>query len=37
MRRLDIPERWKLLRYDVAHVETAEGRAEILAFLKRFL
>jgi hypothetical protein len=31
------PERWKLLRYDVAHVETAEGRAEIIAFLKRFL
>ena len=28
------PERWKLLRYDVAHQETAEGRQEILAFLR---
>ena len=31
------PERWKLLRYDVGHQETAEGRQEIVAFLKRFL
>jgi dienelactone hydrolase len=31
------PERWKLLRYDVAHQETPEGRQEIIAFLKRFL
>ncbi len=31
------PERWQLLRYDVAHQETAEGRQEILAFLERFL
>jgi hypothetical protein len=31
------PERWKLLRYDVAHQETAEGRQEIIAFLKRAL
>jgi hypothetical protein len=31
------PERWKLLRYDVAHQETAEGRREALAFLRRFL
>jgi acetyl esterase/lipase len=31
------PERWKLLRYDVAHMETPEGRQEIIAFLKRFL
>ena len=31
------PERWKLLRYDVEHVETAEGRAAILAFLKQSL
>jgi len=31
------PERWKLLRYDVAHVETPEGRQEIIAFLKRSL
>ncbi len=31
------PERWTLLRYDVAHQETAEGRQAILAFLQRFL
>jgi acetyl esterase/lipase len=31
------PERWKLLRYDVGHMETPEGREEIIAFLKRFL
>jgi hypothetical protein len=31
------PERWKLLRYDVGHQETPEGREEILAFLERFL
>ena len=31
------PERWKLLRYDVAHQETPEGRLEIVAFLKQFL
>jgi dienelactone hydrolase len=31
------PERWKLLRYDVEHQETPEGRLEIIAFLKRFL
>jgi hypothetical protein len=31
------PERWKLLRYDVEHQETPEGRQEIVAFLKRFL
>jgi acetyl esterase/lipase len=31
------PERWKLLRYDVGHMETAEGRLEIIAFLKRFI
>jgi Acetyl xylan esterase (AXE1) len=31
------PERWKLLRYDVGHQETPEGRQEIVAFLKRFL
>ena len=28
------PERWKLLRYDVAHQETAEGRQATLAFLR---
>jgi hypothetical protein len=31
------PEHWQLLRYDVAHQETAEGRQEILAFLRRSL
>jgi len=31
------PERWKLLRYDVGHQETPEGRREVLAFLQRFL
>lgn len=31
------PERWRLVRYDVAHQETAAGRAEVLAFLRRFL
>lgn len=31
------PERWRLLRYDVGHQETAEGRREIVAFLTRFL
>jgi hypothetical protein len=31
------PEHWKLLRYDVGHQETAEGRQEIIAFLQRFL
>jgi dienelactone hydrolase len=31
------PERWKLLRYDVGHQETPEGRQEIIAFLKRVL
>jgi dienelactone hydrolase len=28
------PDRWKLLRYDVGHQETAEGRQEIVKFLK---
>jgi hypothetical protein len=32
-----VPERWQLLRYDVAHQETAEGREQALAFLSRFL
>jgi hypothetical protein len=30
-------ERWKLLRYDVGHMETPEGRVAILEFLKAFL
>jgi len=28
------PERWRLLRYDVAHEETPEGRREVLRFLR---
>lgn len=35
--RLGHPDRWKLLRYDVEHQETPEGRRETLAFLQRFL
>jgi hypothetical protein len=31
------PERWKLLRYDVGHQETPEGRKEALGFLRRQL
>jgi hypothetical protein len=31
------PERWKLLRYDVPHQETPEGRREALAFLETHL
>jgi dienelactone hydrolase len=31
------PERWKLLRYDVGHQETAEGRQEIVKYLKEQL
>jgi dienelactone hydrolase len=31
------PEHWRLLRYDVAHVETPEGRQEIISFLQRFM
>jgi len=31
------PEKWRLIRYDTGHFETAHGRAEIIAFLKRWL
>jgi len=31
------PERWKIVRYDVGHQETPEGRHEALAFLRAFL
>ncbi|MBI5095313.1 MAG: acetylxylan esterase [Candidatus Hydrogenedentes bacterium] len=31
------PDKWKLLRYDVGHQETPEGRQEILTFLKKYL
>jgi len=36
-RTLGHPERWKLLRYDVEHQETPEGRQAIIAFLKQWL
>lgn len=32
-----VPENWKLLRYDVGHQETPEGRLAILAFLRKHL
>ena len=32
-----VPENWRLVRYDVAHQETAEGRAEVIAFLEKHL
>ena len=32
-----VPDRWKLLRYDVGHQETPEMRREIVAFLRRHL
>jgi pimeloyl-ACP methyl ester carboxylesterase len=31
------PERWRMLRYDVGHQETPEGRREVLAFLQACL
>jgi dienelactone hydrolase len=34
---LGAPLAWKLLRYDIGHFETAAMRAEILAFLSRWL
>jgi hypothetical protein len=33
----DKPDHWKLLRYDVGHMETEEGRKEIEAFLREHL
>lgn len=30
------PEAWKLLRYEVGHLETAEMRKEVINFLKRY-
>ncbi len=35
--KLGHPERWKLLRNDVEHQETPEGRQAIIAFLEEFL
>ena len=34
---LGAPEAWRLLRYDCGHLETAAMRAEVLAFLARWL
>jgi hypothetical protein len=34
---MNASEKWKLLRYDIGHFETALMRAEILAFLNRWL
>lgn len=31
------PDHWKLLRYEVAHEETPEGRREVMAFLQTYL
>ena len=36
-RKAGHPERWKMVREDVAHVETTGMRAVALAFLRRFL
>ncbi|MCZ7645742.1 MAG: acetylxylan esterase [Planctomycetota bacterium] len=36
-RRLGASEKWKMVRRDVAHYETAEMRVEILAWLDRWL
>ena len=32
-----VPERWRLLRYDTGHFESAHGRAAIVAFLQQWL
>jgi len=34
---LGVPEAWQLRRYDIGHFETAAMRAEVLAFLERWL
>jgi dienelactone hydrolase len=36
-REAGVPENWKLLRYDVGHQETDEGRQEIVRFLQTHL
>jgi len=35
--RLGAPEAWRLVRYDCGHMETPEMRAEVLAWLDRWL
>lgn len=32
-----VPENWRLLRYDVGHQETTEGRREVMTFLRQHL
>jgi dienelactone hydrolase len=32
-----VPDHWKLLRYDVAHEETSDGRRQVMGFLKTYL
>ena len=32
-----VPERWRMLRYDTGHFETAHGRKAIIDFLQRWL
>jgi len=34
---LDATQAWKLIRYNIGHLETAEMRAEVLSFLKLWL
>ncbi len=36
-RELGHPEHWKIVRYDVAHQETPDGRRQAVAFLQQFL
>jgi hypothetical protein len=36
-REAGAPEAWTMLRYRVGHIETADMRAESLAFLARWL
>jgi hypothetical protein len=31
------PAAWRLVRYETGHFETAGGRAEVVAFLHRYL
>lgn len=35
--REECPERWRMIRYETGHFETAHGRAQVLAFLRRWL
>jgi hypothetical protein len=35
--RAGVPERWQLVRYRTGHFETADMRAKVMGFLRRFL